>query len=138
MKTFLALLSTIGFYGGFAMVAVYFAAFLFVMRNLQFQEFILQYGPEMIYGPMIVSLAAEECKDRLEKTLVPGRDSIVAGILGTICFLATIWAYVLPSAPILSGIKFTLLIIMALFAWAMSLAFYLKEEASWKQRSYKP
>ncbi len=130
MRTFLTLISVVGCYGGFAMVAVYFAAELFVMRNAQLQEFILLNGPEMIYGPILFCLCAEWCKDRLEESPVPGQDSLAAGIIGTISFLGATWAYLVPQVQVLSGAKFALLVGIAMFAWAMSLVFFLKEEAS--------
>ncbi len=71
MRAFLNVINVVGCYGGLAMLPVYFAAQVFVMRNAELQAFLLDYGDGLIFGPLAASLIAGWTKHRLETSKTP-------------------------------------------------------------------
>jgi len=132
MRAFLNFVEWAGFCLGFAMIPVYLSAEIFVMQNAEVQKFLVAHGFAMIIIPMVFCVAAGKLKERLDTTPVPLQDSIVFGFLGSCCVVVSTFAFVVPQPAAISGWAFGIILSLSLFTLALSAAFYLKAERTWR------
>jgi len=126
MLAFLKFVDRWSRYAAMALVIVWSAALVFVMRNAGIQQFILDYGFWAGAALLVVSLAAGCIADRLEHTIVPMRYGNAFAILG---FVVAIVSVILKEAkPPVPSIIYIGIFGLSLLIFAIAWAFFEKDD----------